>query len=991
MTIQQFLARVLPEAGIYCFSTKTRHGAFINESCATLEELAERSLAVAPTKDVWYATATYSRLLEYHPKRKEHVFRRTQDNSTELRALWLDLDGFDTTRQAVAALIEFITASKLPAPLVVSSGYGLHVYWPLETAVDKVTWESMAQKLRAICLGLEFKVDHSGTTDSARVLRAPQTINHKYGSQREVKVLAEGVVTSAENLDKLLDAAVAPYTDLIARPRRAAGKVLYKPEDVDNPLLSSMLIVPEEVLEDQRRVPGPIVRGCQQIREAGSQSEPTWHRMISVMKLCRNADKAIHILSKVDNARYCELDTDNKIAQSQAIPVTCEEFNVQRPGVCDSCQHRYIIKSPIQLGVPEVKQVERPTSTAIAELELPEGSLWDSPSESLATLKTFEPVGWRGSNFRIDERGTWALKRDGEYESDILMTANIFRPISICRNKDGVQVALLSMRGAREGSVEEQVEIPLEDIHDPRVVVSAFGAKGMMLANGAPNPKMFTDFIRGYMDFARGNRLLMENKEYSRLGWGDEDEYVLGDKVVHPDGTIVDTPGMNLQGWERDCVQEGSLPEWVSAANHMFTPADQARQAIMFLHGFSAPLVRYFPQTETTFTFVVGRSGIGKSTLASLMHSIWFKPFAFPKGAGDYRSKAGATMNSLYRTAGVLHSMPFYIDEATLWDDRDAASYVYDISSGLEKKRLTSSSQQMYAGEWRTTAMATANESLRGKLMNSVTDCAPLLYRIIEFELPERDYGGVYEGSIEAMQSNFGSAGLQYARFLTKNAASGRLKEMLDYYGDMLQVRFKFTQAERYWKTWTICMVTGMELSRAAGLHNIDSEVIISEMERIIGEQRMGIKDVANVAKDWLGEFLSDLWPDTIVTQLSQGRMTVSGDLEEFLTDGKPVRGVKVRSNASTGVIEMSVRAVSEWCRHRNIRVADFEAELRAKGRSDPSFEFAGKVRIRLGQGIPLLSAVTGQVVCYRIIQDPSKLREDLYRVEKNHDSNRSI
>lgn len=104
-------------------------------------------------------------------------------NCGQLRALFVDLDfkvqGEDASRQR---LWEFS-----PSPsIVVASGGGLHLYWPLLEPLDLQcdeagTVKSLLRRL-AIALGGDL-----AAAEPARILRLPGTLNHKYTPARPVE------------------------------------------------------------------------------------------------------------------------------------------------------------------------------------------------------------------------------------------------------------------------------------------------------------------------------------------------------------------------------------------------------------------------------------------------------------------------------------------------------------------------------------------------------------------------------------------------------------------------------------------------------------------------------------------------------------------------------------------------------------------------------------------------------------------------------------
>lgn len=986
MDLLTFLRLVLPEDGIYCSATRREDGGWINTPHTSIEQLANACLAVsAQNRDVWYATAAFAREREFDPRFKSYRFRRTQDNVKALKALRLDVDvhptkedAYPDTRAALQALNAFLDQTNLPMPLVVRSGYGLHIYWPLETSVAPDVWLHMSELLRATCAGLGFRVDNSGTTDSARVLRPPQTNNFKRGSVRPVRVIVDGAVSEQDYLLECLQTASEPFAHLI-RHHKPKGKDAPKPTQQLPDMLKSMLIVPDTVIEDRKRVVGPIVRECQQIREAGTQAEPTWHRMISLVKMCHRGDEAIHALSKAAPDQY-DFDTvEEKIHASEALPITCAEFDTQRPDVCRNCKHWQRITSPIQLGVKTIPiitdQNTQPTPTSVPEEfseQSPQEQLFNDPGQAVDVVKTFAETEWRDANYEITDNGCWQITYDDTGTRKTQITPYVIKPVSLFRAGNGDKTIRWELHFDK-GEPPELVELPMASIHDPNAILSAFSAKGMTLGKIKSN-KHFCDFVKDYFYSIHHAGAMMRINRYNHLGWGEDNEFVLGDKIILPDGSIIDEPELPFGQWNKVITQAGSLSEWIGAVRHMFTPPEMAKPALMFLHGFSSPLMRYFYGTEATLTFVVGPTGVGKSTLASLMWSIWAQPFSFAKGAGDLNSSAGTTMNSLFREASILHCLPFYIDEATLWAEQNVPSYVYDISSGQEKKRLGPDLQQKEAGSWRTNAMATSNTSLRMKLTSVLEQPEPALARVIEFSLPKVEYGNRYVNDINTMHANYGHAGVHYARFLTANAESGKLKEVIDTNRAMLVKRYRLDNDERYWTAWATCIYTGMELARAAGLHTIDADVILELMGEIIDDQRLALGNAKGNRSSWFGEMMSDLWPNTLV--VANSSITDKDGRKLLTTVRMPHQAVAVRTNATTGVTYVSIKAARRWCSVRSIRFDDFVEEIHRQIVKDGELTEAKEVRYALGAGVSELQSASAPIRCLRFKVNPDTFSE---------------
>ena len=123
---------------------------------------------------------------------------RTHINAKYFRALWIDVDcgeakadegkGYRTQAEGLRKFKEFCTTTKLPAPIIVDSGYGIHAYWLLEETIGRMEWEALADRLHELCKENEFIVDPA-VFEASRVLRIPGTFNYKGTDPAEVKVI----------------------------------------------------------------------------------------------------------------------------------------------------------------------------------------------------------------------------------------------------------------------------------------------------------------------------------------------------------------------------------------------------------------------------------------------------------------------------------------------------------------------------------------------------------------------------------------------------------------------------------------------------------------------------------------------------------------------------------------------------------------------------------------------------------------------------------
>lgn len=187
MTTFDFLTSILPPAGHYCLAVKLPKGMkhYWYESIAAMAKAAVAFDQKGET--VYHACASF-----------KTPDSRKAPNAACVQALWLDLDvgegdnKYPTQQAALEALVQFVQgmfgAPHWPNffPIIINSGGGLHVYWPLTEAVTPEEWLPVAQRLKSYAAGMGLKADPSRTADLASVLRPVGTRNHKFAPPKNV-------------------------------------------------------------------------------------------------------------------------------------------------------------------------------------------------------------------------------------------------------------------------------------------------------------------------------------------------------------------------------------------------------------------------------------------------------------------------------------------------------------------------------------------------------------------------------------------------------------------------------------------------------------------------------------------------------------------------------------------------------------------------------------------------------------------------------------
>jgi hypothetical protein len=187
MDVNKFINTVLGDDGYYCLFAYNKDGKRTQKFFTDKQELLEESKVLdANGYNTFFGLATY-----------KVEGSRKANNTVSMKSLFIDIDcgagkDYATKREALDALKEFCIKLKLPAPLVVDSGGGLHCYWVLTKSVGIADWVTVAERLKRVCAEEGLYADPAVTSDAARVLRVPDTHNYKKDTPRPVKILGHG-------------------------------------------------------------------------------------------------------------------------------------------------------------------------------------------------------------------------------------------------------------------------------------------------------------------------------------------------------------------------------------------------------------------------------------------------------------------------------------------------------------------------------------------------------------------------------------------------------------------------------------------------------------------------------------------------------------------------------------------------------------------------------------------------------------------------------
>lgn len=953
MKVGEFLRTVLPDEGYLIIATPkpkagTSQTIWWNKVVADIPEAIVQSAQWANEgNNVFFALGSYAEQRVWNPtkidwktKKPGAWEKRTQANVKLLKSLYLDLDvkhgkakanersKYPSQADAVAALRTFCTTVGLPKPMLVNSGFGLHVYWPFTHAIAPATWKPIAENLKSICVKLGLLADHAVTADEARVLRVPGTLNFKDGTGVPVVVLNSATPHDPAALAAILDKYVVdndvpqvapkPSSSLPARQGAPAG-IQGNLGATNDPLNGNM-----------------VVFSCAAMRKlvsdrGASAGYPTWLLGLSIARHCEDSKLMMRAISD-GHPKYNEAETIEKMDSLTTGPSTCLKFWPQDKATCEACPHWNKITSPAQLGrayretPPEVK----PGEVAI-------------PSPPYPYVRTDSKDGGKHVILRV--------RNDDDETTDLEVCPYDLYPSRIMdvstdeddHDERSAWVYVHPKRG------EMQFKMPQTLLSDPRKLHSFLLSRGMHI--NAKHAKATQFYMTAYLN--QLSKVIDREKMYERLGWHEGRKcFVLPDVIYHADGT--ETPHQAsrlLESSTKSAYQvAGDQKKWYELIKFYSGPTYYTSRLHIFA-SFGAPLF-HMTGHKGVLLAASGDTGRGKTTILKTAASVWGNPDPMLVGGGSY----GSTINATFAMLGTAHSVPFFWDDTTDREPEEMRNFMLHIPTGKGKDRMHGNVHDGKVVTWETIVMSSTNTDDVHRIMATGANSTPHLMRFVS--VPFDPIDSSTEAKLAAdqylrnIQQNYGHAGRIFIKYVVANRE--KVQAMVERVMEKFDRATTATSEERHWSAFFAAAYVGGRIAYNLGLIPFDPKADLQWMFDHAGDMRVTYKQAVSTSVDILNEYLETHVANTLILSPKQ-----ASNVDNIVQKPHSAGGLLIRNEVDTNRIYVARTAFNSYCNDIKANFRSIEAELLAAGvilRKD-----AYKV---LGADTPL---AMGQTRCWEI------------------------
>lgn len=880
-TMREFLEAVLPRQGLYCLVALDPERNFRRQEFHDDLGKLEQRLRY------WDAHFEGTRGAVYHACASFGANNRTQSAVASIRSLWLDIDcgkpdAYPTVGDGLAALEAFVERCGLPRPLLVSSGSGLHVYWPLSEELTRGEWQPYADGLKRNAAVYGLRADPTRTADAASILRPVGTHNRK---REPAKVVCGPLVEryALARFSFLLGvndgARAAAGFNYSLTPRTLNGK----PQSA---LLKRLLnvTVPEYVSFDT------LAENCAQLGRfkatRGNISEPEWYAGLGVLAWCHEGDGAAHAWSN-GHPQYDPGETDERLRRVRLLtgPTTCAQFKTLNK-LCEGCPFYDAATTPLD----STRMVSATTVHVVG------------PTEE---INSGGPVLEGHPEYKYDDAGCLIFYEHKQGLPVVTSKLAAF-PVKLSSIHTGEVTAgqhyyLVNHWHPHDGW--KDVELKASDLHSSSMIAK-LSDSGVVIHDAM----RFSKYVRDSADVIRKRE--KTGMAYEQFGWKDNaTSFLYGDRLYAPEACPTPALSEELRGrsrWLRP-TPGGSVDGWKQAVDNLMGKGSES-MSFTVLASFASTLIRFLDNTEggAVIQLVTRHSGAGKSTSLSGALTVW---------SGDKRGLELTTIDtkvSKGRELGLLCNLPAIYDEFQNKDPAMVAEFMIMYTSGRDKKRANNSGQVIVNPiEWRNFLLTAGNQSMTESIMAAGTATAPAA-RILE--LPVESSGVLKQSELirlaEVLSSNAGHAGDAYLRYLMLPGVLPWVQENLLKAIDYVMDQCSFEKEHRFWARTLATTLVAATLVDKAGLITFSPDRIMDwamhhfSQKVISKEERARNRSMLPIMAQYLDERLDET---LTMPQAPEGR-------RQFAIIGeRPKRKVAVRIEADSETAYVAIYPLRLW------------------------------------------------------------------------------
>jgi uncharacterized protein (DUF927 family) len=291
---------------------------------------------------------------------------------------------------------------------------------------------------------------------------------------------------------------------------------------------------------------------------------------------------------------------------------------------------------------------------------------------------------------------------------------------------------------------------------------------------------------------------------------------------------------------------KGTLEGWKKMVDFYNTEGMELHQFIVCT-GFGSPLMEFIPRVQAAGLHIYSKeSGLGKTTAMASAMSIWANPEEMILDDQD-------TRNFKMNRGEVYKNLPLYFDEVTNTKPEELSQLAYQLTSGRQRGRLSSSvNQERKRGQpWSLLCVTTGNTSFVERISAMKLMAKAEQQRILEMRVTKVHKLARTNEFNDLLANNYGHAGPIYMKAILNDMEG--TEKLVKKVQEKIEAKFNLTPENRFWSAYISATLAGGIIASRLGLIPYDMDALLGFSHELVirnraegGDNKIDIDEMRN-------------------------------------------------------------------------------------------------------------------------------------------------
>jgi len=264
-----------------------------------------------------------------------------------------------------------------------------------------------------------------------------------------------------------------------------------------------------------------------------------------------------------------------------------------------------------------------------------------------------------------------------------------------------------------------------------------------------------------------------------------------------------------------------------------------------------------------------------------------------------------------------MHNMMLNTDELTNFTPKEASTYAYQLSEGVQKNRMAGGGniERVRGKPWRLLAFSTGNTSLYSQMSMYKNNTKAEMQRLLELRVDEMPRVVVNQQEADAqlrdVQLNYGHFGPEFVQYVINNkdavaADYAQIKAKLDKAAGLNNVN-------RFWSGGCASILTGALAAKRLGIISYDLKKLFKWVVNQLIRVKAFVDDSTASVQTLITEYTTEHWGSILKIKSTDTAQAVDGIAPMVIPDQNPRGSLVARYETDTNMLYIVPKPFKKW------------------------------------------------------------------------------